>query len=401
MNLREIKGKQIALTRTIKKLDDGFAVQSQNSKKFYFVDNKGVCNCPDCQSRQVKCKHSFAVQYFLQKVTIKKGGAITVQTKRLTYPQAWHAYNQAQNSEVNMFDKLLRDLVESINEPEPKQGAGRPNLSLREQLFCSTQKVYSQLSSRRAKSLFNNAKDKGFLGKAPHSNAVNKFFNRKDITPIFHKLIALSSAPLKSIETKFATDSSGFRTTKFSEYCNEKHNDKKRHHEWIKAHICTGTKTNIITSAIITPEYGADSPQFIPLAQTTADNGFNISEMLADKAYNSISNYNAIQELGGTAYIPYKSNTTALCHTGNKARLWRKMFHYYQLNQEDFLNHYHARSNVESTMNMLKSKFGDSVKSKNWIAQQNEMLAKILCHNIVVVIHEMFELGIETKFKDF
>lgn len=50
MDLREEKGKQIALTRQIKRLDDGFAVQSQNSKRFYFVDEQGACNCPDCQS---------------------------------------------------------------------------------------------------------------------------------------------------------------------------------------------------------------------------------------------------------------------------------------------------------------------------------------------------------------
>ena len=48
---------------------------------------------------------------------------------------------------------------------------------------------------------------------------------------------------------------------------------------------------------------------------------------------------------------------------------------------------------------MIKSKFGDSVKSKSWSAQVNEVLCKIVCHNICVVIHEMFELGIKPNFK--
>ena len=47
---------------------------------------------------------------------------------------------------------------------------------------------------------------------------------------------------------------------------------------------------------------------------------------------------------------------------------------------------------------MIKSKFGDSVKSKTWSAQVNEVLCKIICHNICVVIHEMFELGIKPNF---
>jgi len=47
---------------------------------------------------------------------------------------------------------------------------------------------------------------------------------------------------------------------------------------------------------------------------------------------------------------------------------------------------------------MIKSKFGDSVRSKTEVAQVNEVLLKVLCHNICVVIHEMFELGIEPDF---
>jgi hypothetical protein len=47
---------------------------------------------------------------------------------------------------------------------------------------------------------------------------------------------------------------------------------------------------------------------------------------------------------------------------------------------------------------MVKSKFGDYVRSKEWIAQVNEVLLKILCHNVCVVIQEMYELGIEPDF---
>ena len=47
---------------------------------------------------------------------------------------------------------------------------------------------------------------------------------------------------------------------------------------------------------------------------------------------------------------------------------------------------------------MIKSKFGDAVRSKTEVAQVNEVLLKVLCHNICVVIQEMFELGIEPSF---
>lgn len=394
MDSRKQKAVQIFKEGSIKKMDGGFAVQSQVSKKYYFVDGDFKCNCPDCTMNGTKvCKHSQAVKYHLG---IEKSDG-TVEKVRLTYKQAWSAYNQAQNNEVNLFDKLLRDLVETVEEPE-RQGAGRPSLPLREQLFCSTQKVYSQLSSRRAKSLFNNAKDRGLLDKAPHSNAVNKFFNRKELTPILKNLIAVSSAPLKSVESKFAIDSTGFRTTNFNEYCKEKHGTNNKH-DWVKLHAVCGVKTNIITSAEVTQNFGVgtgDSTQFQPLAIQTQKNGFEIQEFSADKAYSSRDNMTLIDEFGGTAYIPYKKH--AVGKPKGKSHTWRKMFHYFKFNQEDFMAHYHARSNIETTFHMIKSKFGDSVKSKNWIAQQNELLAKVLCHNIVVLIHEMYELGIEAQF---
>ena len=68
-----------------------------------------------------------------------------------------------------------------------------------------------------------------------------------------------------------------------------KHGEKKQH-RWIKAHMATGVKTNIVTSIEITGENGADSPQFKPLVKTSAKN-FNIREISADKAYSSRDNY--------------------------------------------------------------------------------------------------------------
>ena len=40
---------------------------------------------------------------------------------------------------------------------------------------------------------------------------------------------------------------------------------------------------------------------------------------------------------------------------------------------------------------MVKSKFGDKLKSKNLIAQKNELLCTLIAHNIVVLIYEMHE----------
>jgi transposase len=128
------------------------------------------------------------------------------------------------------------------------------------------------------------------------------------------------------------------------------------------------------------------------LVSATATN-FNVREVSADKAYAALSNYAAIEKAGAVPFIAFKSNAT-----GKAGGLWEKMFHYFSFRREDFLRHYHKRSNVESTFSMIKAKFGDAVRSKTDVAMKNEVLAKIVCHNIVCLIHEMYELGVEPAF---
>ena len=77
---------------------------------------------------------------------------------------------------------------------------------------------------------------------------------------------------------------------------------------------------------------------------------------------------------------------------------WKKMFHYFQFRRDEFLAHYHKRSNVESTFSMIKAKFGDHLRSKADVAMVNEVLCKIICHNICCLIQEAHELGITTEF---
>ena len=79
-------------------------------------------------------------------------------------------------------------------------------------------------------------------------------------------------------------------------------------HDWVKAHAICGVKTNIVTAVVIAGRDAADSPQFKALVEKTAEN-FTLQEVPADKAYLSHANLELVQKLGGTAYVPFKSNT--------------------------------------------------------------------------------------------
>ena len=394
-NSREIRGKAIATQGDqIKKVNDhSFKVKSQSGNGFYQVKatpNGMTCDCPDFVYRGGKCKHIMATRYYLEVEKDTPEGIVTEKV-HLTYTQAWNAYNAAQKAEVHLFDELLKDLVKAI--PEPEQTIGRPRLSIHETLFCAIQKVYSQLSSRRAYSLFENATEKGQIEHTPDFNVPSKLFKNPEMTPILHELVTLSALPVAGIENDFSVDSTGFRTTTFNAYNGMKHGQKKEH-QWVKAHLCAGVKTNIVAAVAITDSNGGDSPQFGPLIKKTAE-GFTINEVSADMAYSSRLNLQLAANAGGKAYIPFKKSATG--RAGGSA-LWKKMFHYFQLNRDDFMEHYHKRSNIEATNAAIKRKFGENLKSKNPTAQVNELLAKIIAYNLTVVIHEMYENGIQPEF---
>jgi len=392
---RETRGKAIAEQGNVKKVtNNSFKVKSQSGNGTYEVKatpNGMTCDCPDFVYRGGKCKHIQATRYYLQVEKDTPQGTVTEKV-HLTYTQAWNAYNEAQKAEVNLFDDLLKDLVKAIPEPD-HQTVGRPRLPLQETLFCAIQKVYSQLSSRRAHGLFQNATEKGQISHAPNFNQPSILFRNPDITPILQRLVTLSALPVAGIEVDFAVDSTGFRTTTFNAYEGAKYGRKKEH-QWVKAHLCAGVKTNVVAAVAITDAYNNDSPQFGPLVKKTAE-GFTINEISADLAYSSRMNLQTVANTGGKAYIPFKKNASG--RAGGSA-IWKKMYHYFQLNRDEFMEHYHKRSNIEATNAAIKRKFGETLKSKNPVAQVNELLAKIIAYNLTVVIHEMYENGIQPEF---
>jgi len=390
MDTRRIKGQQIAQMCVIQKKDaNRWVVPSQSGRGSYMVSYYGKdfkCNCPDYELRQQPCKHVYAVMIMVLKWIDKQGNENKITIEKKVYSQDWAKYDINQIQEKTKFMELLKDLCEEIAEPNQNTN-GRPKTSYKDLVFASALKVYTQCGLRRFGSDLEIAKEKGYITHRACYASVGHFIQKEELTPILSRLITLSSLPLRGVESQFAVDSSGFRTTHFNDYCREKHKTKKEH-IWVKAHIITGVKTNIITGVEAEIGHGADSPKFIPLVNATAQAGFIMNEVSADKAYSSIDNYNAVQKVGGQAYIPFKSNTTAI-GGGHRARLWRRMFWYYQLKQEEFLKHYHLRSNVESTFFMMKAKFSDLIRSKTETAQINELLLKVLCHNIVVVNNEI------------
>ena len=416
--LRRQRGLIIAAICPIKPdgKDHRYRVPSQKGKAHYLVNidpKKGPhwqCSCPDYEARKLPCKHVFAVQFVLQRDTNEDGSTTVTQTLtiteregkapqtvafRATYKQDWPAYNTAQTSEKHRFQILLNDLCKGLVEPpKPHDGTkgGRPPVPLADRVFASAFKVYSTVSGRRFSCDMKDAQAKGYVKQAPHFNSISRYLESEELTPILGSLIRESALPLVSVERDFAVDSSGFSSSKFVRWFDKKYGIVKKEHDWVKVHLMCGVKTNIVTAIQVGRQYSGDSPEFIPMLEATARK-FSINEVSADAAYCSYDNFQAVTDAGGNPFIAFRANAT-----GASGGTYEKMFHFYSLRRDEYLTHYHRRSNVESTFSMIKAKFGDAVRSKSPTAMVNEALCKVLCHNLCCLIQSIHELGIEATF---
>ena len=324
-------------------------------------------------------------------------------TPETTYPQDWSNYNLAQQNEKERFLVLLRDLCSTVQ--QQPQGKGRPRLPLADMVFAATYKVYAGFSARRFTSDIQSALRDGLIDHAPHFNSVNRYLANPELTPLLKSLIEASASPLQAIEVDFAADSTGFATNTYSRWYDHKWGKERSRQQWVKTHIMCGVTTNVVTAVEATRTESSDTKQFPYLLERTAEQ-FAINEVSADKAYSSRVNLHAAVSVGATPYIPFVSTATGGTNSKNRKpdSLWTRAWHFYNFNRATFNAHYHKRSNAETTMMMIKSKFGGAVKSKSAEAQVNEVLCKVLAHNICVLIGAMYELGIQPTLgqrKDF
>lgn len=408
MDLREAKGRALAAKADIKKWGDAWIVPSQTGEGVYRVtleEGEIRCTCPDWETRRQPCKHAIAAAIVVQRTTTVTTEKVTRQGEffqketttetvtetraavKVSYPQPdWPAYHRAQCSEKATVQVLLRGLTDGIVNP-PQIGRGNRRIPLSDAVFAMVMKTYGGMSARRSTTDIEAAMDH-----APRYNTVLDHMDRPELTALLTTLVEESAAPLACVESKFAVDATGFSTVSYRRWYDAKYGKEMKAARWIKAHATIGVTTNIVTAIKVTESNVNDSPELPALLESTAKR-FQIGEVSADKAYLSHVNLAVIESHGAIPYVPFKSNSK-----GDGSAAWRRMYGMFLFKQDEFLQHYHLRSNVESTFSALKRKFGPSVRSKNPTAQVNEVLCKTLAFNLTMLVHAMHELGIDPSF---
>lgn len=394
---KQQKGIEIATLYTLTKQKGAWLVPSSRGNKSYRVTvfgRKSACTCPDYNTHGDKCKHIYAVEH-TQSIKRPRGRPSTKNInlkveKRKTYPQDWPLYNHAQTNEKDMFLRLLKELCGDVKELD--QSNGRPRMPIADALFSIVFKVYTKYSARRYMSDLRDVHEKGYISKISHFNTILNYLELPELYPVLCELVHRSSLPMRDLETDFAADASGFSSNRYTRWFDKQYGKVAIQQDWVKLHMMCGVQTNIVTAVEIHEERTHDSIVFPELMGTTAKS-FRIREVAGDKGYLSVKNMEAVEKHGGTPYFAFKTNSTGL-----KGGIWDKMYYKFSLNHENYMKHYHKRSNAETTFSMIKRKFESAVKSKTDVAMKNEVLCKVLCHNICCVIEAVYKLGIEVDF---
>jgi len=393
------RGLAIANSNTVERNKLGWKVPSQSSNGTYIVNldhGEPFCTCQHFETTHKKCQHIYAIEFIVWREHQPDGTETITKAVRVTYAQDWPVYNDAQFHEEEHFVDLLRDLCNGIEQPEYK--FGRPRLPLTDIVFGLAYKSYTTMSGRRFMTSLREAEAKQLVAKSPSFTSNARYLENPELTPLLKSLIEQSASPLSAVEVDFGADSSGFATATYARWFDHKWGKERSRQAWVKADIMCGVKTHIVTAVQVMAHQSHDSIHFPALVETTAKT-FKINEVSADKAYSTRKNLRVVQAQGGTPFIPFKVHATGMdSHHHKFDGLWYKMWHYYNYNRETFMQHYHKRSNAETTFSMIKVKFGVAVRSKTPIAQVNEVLCKILCHNICVLIQSIYELGLEPTF---
>lgn len=395
---REQRGRAIAQQGGIRQVDSFYVVPAQTpgADSSYMVDLVAeTCTCPDFETRGCRCKHQEAVLFWIAWEGSCGVNNETAPVKRKTYPQNWPAYNAAQMTEKAQVELLLKSLCEGIEEPARTEPRGRPRIPARDAIFSAVMKVYTTVSGRRATTDIRDCADRGHIATAPHYNSIFRCLGDSNTTEILTRLVEESAAPLAEIENQagqVAIDSTGFSTVTYDRWFDQKHGKLQARHQWVKLHVMCGTATHCVTGVKVSSE--GDCPVLPELLHTTAKR-FAVREVSADKAYLSKQNLEEIDSIGAVPFIPFKSNSIGAV---SRSPHWRRMWAMFSLRTEEFLAHYHRRSNVETTMWMIKSKFGPAVRSKSPVAQVNEVLCKVLLHNLACIVGAVTEFGIDVGF---
>jgi len=228
-------------------------------------------------------------------------------------------------------------------------------------------------------------------GVAPAAVTLRFAMKTKRLTVYLREALRLTFACVRNIETRFAIDSSYYKTPNYNVLAQRRGADiiileKVRN---AKMHIGIGLKTLMVVGVDISDGEDSDSAYF-PGVFRQINQVFRVDELLADAGYDVPSHYEEIAACGGRAFIDQKSNAkeNGSPHHDEMVRLKKEDF-------DSWFDGYRYRPLVECANSSMKRTVKRIIRARLERSRYNELLLVCVVYNLLRLMEARIEYGVE------
>lgn len=285
--------------------------------------------------------------------------------------------------EKGKFIDNICGFIDNLNF-ETIQMMGRPKADFKVIVKGLLMMSYHGFSYRRTMSDLKKMYEEGLIPFVPSKSVLHLYANDDNTKHLISKLIQASALFFTENENTMILDSTWLATRMYIGGHKRVHDKKNMNFEHTrKLHIACLKNSKIIAYATTSKGSAHDSPFFEEIVGQVNENGFAITNLLADAGYSSKSNYALCKELGIMGvYIDFRSNAGT---KRGKSDLWREKLKMFKEQKELWKDAYKYRALVEQVFSTIKRKHINYLRSRKETSQDVELLLKCLVYNITVI----------------
>jgi hypothetical protein len=378
----------------------------------YVVDTKAEsCSCLDWakrggHDRPHRCKHVWAVIYVLK---LADGSELIMSERpevprepRPKYPRNHKVINVCRTLIPHFGPHFCELLVDGLGLRGRAVGEnGRPGVPLRDVFLVALIRAFENLTAGEAVVQAGRYWKLGLISltKMPSYNTLLRVFADPVHMAMLHRLLAGSALPLIGLEEVFAVDGTGFGSSVYDCHHTQKHGSDaaKRtptpHHAWAQATLVFGVRTLCVPAAQVSQQCG-ECPFMPELVRRIVAGGGRIVDWCGDAAYTAWYNVVAVEEAGGSPYFDWPKGVTGKTRPETLGRLYSR----FRDDQDLYWKHYGKRSLSESGINVIKTRFGHSLRSRSEHAMYAEVMLRLVAHNIAQLIQAVEKFNIDPRY---
>jgi len=305
---------------------------------------------------------------------------------------------EAHVNELRDVPHLLAYLCRVISGPAWK-GSRQVPLPYCDRLYCVVLTEYFTHSGRRSEPHYEDAMERGHIRRAPFFNSVYDYYDDRLTTSHLQKLLRITGKVLMPYDIDAIMDGTDFVMEEKLEYADdERYCDaysvkKAGGHRYLMAHFLAGQITHGVFAAAVDVcldkkfSLRHDSEFTNILIERAKANGFVFrdAEVWGDKGYAGGKNKVLIESLGAKSMITEKSGKKLSRPHGDPGLCGCKGCY--------------KRNAIETVNSMIKQIMGEKVSCKNKVSLENEVLARVVAHNLRVIQQAMIAMDIPVDFE--